>query len=59
MKKIITLSLGLLLSVSSLAAPAVSPVATSVHHEAKLTSSILLWMRADKSRQVSMGRAAR
>lgn len=58
MKKIITLSLGLLLSVSSLAAPAVSPVATSVNHEAKLTSSILLWMRADKPRQVSMDRWA-
>ncbi|WP_165009025.1 strictosidine synthase [Neisseria yangbaofengii] len=58
MKKIITLLLSSLLSVSSFAAPAVFPVSTSVNHEAKLSSTILLWMRADKPRQVSMDRWA-
>lgn len=58
MKKITTLLLGLLLNTGCFATPVVLPVSTSVNHEAKLSSSILLWMRTDKPRQVSMDRWA-
>lgn len=56
MKKFIGLVVGLTVSIQSLAEPVVQPTATAIHSERNLSSSILLWMRADKPRADSMNR---